>query len=363
MQSEDEVHIQRCIELAKFAIGKTSPNPYVGCVITIDGRVVSEGYHKMSGSPHAELDAINKAKESLSGSTVYTNLEPCCHTNKKTPPCAQRLIKEGVSKVVVGSLDPNPLVAGKGIKILKDAGIEVTVGVLKEKCDKLNEVFFKHIIEKRPFIHLKWAQTLDGKVATKAYSSKWITNDLARLYSHKERNLYDAILVGSNTLNKDDPSLTIRVDEQILSKKRIILSNTGEVNLDSKLFNDEFKEQTVLVIPNSLDRTFNNINTLKVNTIDNKIDLVDLMKSLYNLNVKSIYVEGGAKVINSFLTQKLFDRVSAFIAPKLIGEGISVSDNLKKLEMNEAHVFESAVWTIINNNILLESSENICLQD
>ena len=193
-------YMKICFQLAKKALGNTYPNPYVGSlIIDSSGEIISKGYHKESGQDHAERDAIKNATRSIVGATLYCNLEPCCHTNKKTLPCAQYLIESQISKVVISNLDPNPAVAGKGVKLLQDAGIEVVVGIEREKGETLNEVFFHHIKKQTPFVHLKWAQTLDGKVATLNYDSKWITSETARIHVHQERALYQAILVGANT--------------------------------------------------------------------------------------------------------------------------------------------------------------------
>ena len=202
MKDRDEKYMRECFQLAKKALGKTSPNPLVGCVIVKDQKVIARGYHKKSGLPHAEIEALNSSKEPIAGSTLYCNLEPCCHTNKKTPPCAQRLVQEKPSRVVIANLDPNPEVAGKGVKLLRENGIEVLTGVLEEQGELLNEVFFTAMRKQRPFIHLKWAQGLDGRTALPNGSSKWITGEKARLRVHKERELYDAIVIGKKTFRR-----------------------------------------------------------------------------------------------------------------------------------------------------------------
>lgn len=336
----DEKYMQMCIDLAKNGIGKTSPNPYVGSVIVRDGKILSTGFHAGAGLPHAEADALNKINDRADGATLYCNLEPCCHTNKRTPPCAQRIAKTGIKKVVIANLDPNPNVAGSGVKILEDAGIEVVIGILEAEGELLNEVFFTNMRKSRPFIHLKWAQTLDGKMATESGDSKWITNELSRSYVHKERNLYDAILVGANTVRYDNPHLTVRLkDQPVVCKKRIILSSTNNLPNDLNVFNDEFKKQTIII------RSF------------------DELEDLFKQGIKSIYVEGGTQVLSNLIEQNLYDRTSVYIAPKILGSGKQVLQNQVKEKMKESTTLSAEKIHNFNDNILIESQRNICLQD
>ena len=360
MISVHEHYIRRCFTLAKLGLGMTSPNPYVGAVIVKDGKVIAEGYHQKSGLPHAEIMAINNATEDVAGSTLYCNLEPCCHTNKKTPPCAQKIIELGIKEVIISNLDPNPEVAGKGIKLLIDAGIKVTSGILEQDGLLLNEVFFTHVTKKRPFIHLKWAQTLDGKIATKSNHSKWITNSSSRENSHKERRLYDAVLIGSTTANSDDPSLTIRL-AQTTCTKRIILAPTLNLNKELKLFNDEYKKNTIIVTAAG-NEPFQNIKTLFVPMVNGEFELKVLLKTLYLEGIKSIYVEGGMKTISSFIDAELYDRVSIYMAPKILGPGIGLQTHTKNL-MNEAIEFSQGQFRHFQNDILFESARNVCLLD
>jgi diaminohydroxyphosphoribosylaminopyrimidine deaminase/5-amino-6-(5-phosphoribosylamino)uracil reductase len=361
--SKNNFYIQECIRLSKEALGNTSPNPYVGSVIVKDDKVIARGFHKKSGTAHAELDAIQNATESLKGATLYCNLEPCCHTNKKTPPCTDRIIQEGITKVVIANLDVNPLVAGKGVEKLRSAGIEVIHGPLSELGNDLNEVFFTHITKSRPFIHLKWAQTLDGKIATNSSDSKWITGEKAREYAHRERALYDAIVIGANTLNKDNPSLTTRLGGDHKCSKRIVLSR--ELNLDSSanLFNDEFKEQTIIISAQEEKTEFHGVPVKYCPTIINgQFDLKSLMELLYKNGIYSIYIEGGMSLISSFIDAKLFDRISIYTAPKLLGPGIELSIKQKD-KMGEAINFENGKWTPLAKDILFETKRNVCLQD
>lgn len=359
MMTTHEFYIQRCFQLAKQALGQTSPNPYVGSVIVKEGRILGEGFHAKSGGPHAEIVALENTSEDVSGATLYCNLEPCCHTHKKTPPCAQRLTTLGLKQVVIANLDPNPEVAGRGVEILKEAGIDVITGVLEKEGALLNEVFFTHITKKRPFIHLKWAQTLDGKIATLDNHSKWITGEAARINAHKERALYDAILVGGATANHDNPSLTIRLGEEIC-KTRIILSPSLNLKKELKVLNDEFKHKT-MVITASKDQ-MPGIKTLYCPLDENGFNLDYLMQVLYAQGLYSLYVEGGMHTISKFIDANLHDRFSIYMAPKLLGPGVSLQTH-SKIHMHDALTFEDGLFRTIHNDIIFESRRNICLQD
>lgn len=354
-----EFYIKRCFELAKKALGLTSPNPYVGAVLVKAGKVIGEGYHHKAGEAHAEIDAINNAITDVKGATLYCNLEPCCHTHKKTPPCAQKIIELGIKEVIIANLDPNPLVAGKGVELLEKAGIKVITGILKKEGELLNEVFFTHITKKRPFIHLKWAQTLDGKIATHDNHSQWITGESSRKNAHLERSLYDAILIGASTANHDDPSLTTRL-EQTTCKKRIVLAPSLKLSKDLKIFNDEFKENTLIIT--GKNEAFGDIKTIFCPVHDDGLDLSKLMDLLYEQSIHSIYVEGGMYTISKFIDAGLYDRVSIYMAPKLLGPGVSLQTTSKS-KMHEALNFEHGQFRTIQNDLLFESQRNICLQD
>ena len=362
MKEVHEKYIRDCFHLAKQSLGKTSPNPLVGSVIVKDGEVISNGFHRKSGEAHAEIDAIQNANTDVSGSTLYCNLEPCCHYNKKTPPCAQEIVKSGIKKVVISNLDPNPKVAGRGIKLLKEAGIEVVTDILTDEGKILNEVFFHHIKTRRPFIHLKWAQTLDGKSATINNHSQWITNEASREYAHRERSLYDGVLVGSGTAKMDNPSLTIRIPgKPIECRRRIVLSHGEELPKDLKIFTDEFKDKT-LIVTDKNQAIPTGIATMEPTVVKDEFNLVELMERLYLDGTKSLYVEGGMQTLSHFINAGLFDRVSVFIAPKLLGAGLSLSSGAISF-MHDAINFEDGVWTPIENNMLFESRRNVCLQD
>lgn len=339
----NDYFMQKCFKLALKALGNTSPNPLVGCVIVKNNKIVATGYHQKSGTAHAELDAINNTTESLQGATLYCNLEPCCHLNKKTPPCAQRIIKEGITKVVISNLDPNPEVAGKGVNLLRENGIEVITGVLEHEGAILNEVFFTHITKERPFIHLKWAQTIDGKIATKSHDSKWITSVESRQRVHFERSCYDAVAVGAKTAIKDNPELTIRIkDQQTYSKKRIVFTKgLQELPSDLKLFTDQYSKNTI---------------------VKDLSNLSQALKELYLDGIKSIYIEGGAQTLNLFLEKQLFDRISVYIAPKILGDGVHLNFG-PTATMQDALKLDKAIINKINQDIYIQSQENLCLPD
>lgn len=319
MTETDKIYIRQTFELALKARGMVSPNPLVGAVVVKDGKVIGEGYHKGPGQMHAEPDALkNLSASEVEGSTLYCNLEPCCHTNKRTPPCTNLLLDKKPARVVIANLDPNPEVAGKGVAILRDAGIEVETGVLESEGAELNESFFKYITTGKPFVHLKIAQTLDGRMSTLSGSSQWITDEKARSIVHQWRNDYDAVLIGAGTLRSDNPSLTPR-DAWLVNKpfpKRIVVTGTQkEFNHDLKLLSDEYSSQTMFVSGE---------------------DLPTLMSELGATGITSILVEAGPKLSSSLLNSRLVDRLSVFIAPKLIGNGPAFFNNELNLKMSQA---------------------------
>jgi diaminohydroxyphosphoribosylaminopyrimidine deaminase/5-amino-6-(5-phosphoribosylamino)uracil reductase len=325
--------MRNCFDQALLAEGDVSPNPLVGAIIVKENNIIAKGHHKKAGQAHAELDAINNATTSIVGATLYCNLEPCCHTNKRTPPCAQRIIKEGISTVVISNLDPNPEVSGSGVKLLMDAGIEVIVGILKEEGQRINEIFFHHIVHSSPFVHLKIAQTLDGKTATHLGESKWITNETSRAHVHQSRLSYDGILIGANTARIDNPSLTIRINDKTKAIKRFVLSLSGVLPADLFLFNDQYKEMTYLIVPENTQTSVKaNIIYVPRDSAGN-VDVEQMCKILYDeYMVTSLYVEGGSKVHTSFLKSNSFNRVSFYIAPKILGSGNS---SIKDLSINK----------------------------
>jgi len=316
------------LELAEKGRGTTSPNPMVGAVIVKDGKIVGKGWHKRPGTPHAEAVALEKAGALSEGATIYVNLEPCCHRDKLTPPCSDAIIKHRLSRVVIGMVDPNPKVSGKGIQMLRDAGIQVDVGILGERCERLNETFAKHITTGMPFVTLKVAQTLDGKIATSSGESKWITGSDARRFGHRLRSQSDAILVGISTVLRDDPSLTTRIEDQPGARDphRVILDSRLRVPLDAKVLNQTSKSTTY--IATTIDAPTSKLKEVKkkkaeILIIDQDesgmINMPSLMQELAKLGMTSVLVEGGARVNASALRSGVVDKVVFFLAPKLLG--------------------------------------------
>ena len=329
---KDFEYMKRALELAAKGKGTTSPNPMVGAVLVDENcKIVGEGYHKKAGEPHAEINALRNAGVLAKGTTLYVTLEPCSHYGK-TPPCADAIVKAGIKRVVISCGDPNDLVNGKGIKILKSAGIEVREHVLEEDGKKLNEVFFHWVINKKPFVATKYAMTLDGKIATSNGDSKWITNEKSRKYGHYLRSVYDAILVGKNTVIKDNSSLTCRY---VKGKNpiRIVLDSRLEVPLDSNVFTDGMA-QTILVVADESEidnkkiakiNEYKNVSILKIPSKNGKIDLNILFKKLGENNITSIFVEGGSEVHGTIFDEGLVNRAYVFIGMKIIGGNNSLT--------------------------------------
>jgi len=345
----DESYIKLTLEIAKKGIGSVSPNPLVGAVLVKDGKIIGAGYHQKYGEAHAEVNAINSASESVEGATLFVNLEPCSHFGK-TPPCVDALLESKIKKVVIGTLDMNPLVCGSGIQKLKENGIEVKVGILENECIELNKFFFKNVTKKTPYVTLKAAITIDGKIADGSYQSKWISSIASRKQVHKLRAEYDSVLIGANTVNKDDPQLSVRLVEG-RNPKRIILDPQLKSCIERKIFHSE---KNVLLITSVEKKDTVKVKTLKnlgVNFLFVKTDemkqfhLKTVLKKMSDQNIASILVEGGAKVYNAFIKENLFDEMQIFIAPKLLGNGIQFLSDFGIKEMSKArkliiHSFE-----------------------
>ena len=334
--------MQKCIELAKQAEGQTSPNPLVGCVILDkDGNEISTGYHHRYGDNHAERDALLKLHNGEEkGGTVIVNLEPCSHYGK-TPPCADLIIERGIKKVVIGMRDVNPIVAGNGIRKLKNAGIEVVENVLEDECKILNEVFTKNMTKNEVFVALKTATTLDGKIATSNGSSKWITSDKAREEVKKIRNRYDAILTTSSTILADNPTMAHR--------KKIILDRQLKTNLEAPIY----KEGEIYLFNATLDMFEGGINFIKTPVINNKLDLEFILKKAFDLGMKSILVESGGHLNGEIL--KYSDKIYHFIAPKITGDNNALSCfDFRHIEnINESYNFKIINQEMFGPDILL----------
>jgi len=321
----DEKYMQMALELARRAAGRTSPNPMVGAVLVRDGRVVGRGYHARAGTPHAEIHALREAGELAEGATLYVTLEPCCHYGR-TGPCTEAIIEAGVARVVAAMTDPNPRVAGRGLERLRRAGVEVAVGVLEAEARRLNEVFIKYMTTGLPFVVLKAAMSLDGKIATRTGRSRWITGGEARARGHALRDRYDAILVGVNTVLADDPALTARLpDGAGRDPVRIILDSRARTPPGAKVIVQQSAAPTlVAVTPDApadrvaaLERA--GASVLVVPGESPRVDLKALLIELARREITSVLVEGGGEVHASFLAGGLVDKVVWFIAPLIIG--------------------------------------------
>ncbi|MEQ3337205.1 bifunctional diaminohydroxyphosphoribosylaminopyrimidine deaminase/5-amino-6-(5-phosphoribosylamino)uracil reductase RibD [Clostridium butyricum] len=319
----DEFYMKRALELAVKGIGMVNPNPMVGAVIVKDNKVIGEGFHEKYGHAHAERNAVKNAVEDIEGATVYVTLEPCAHYGK-TPPCVDLLIEKKVRKVVIGMLDPNPLVAGKSIKKLKENNIEVKVGVKEKECRKLNEVFIKYITTKKPFVIMKAGISIDGKIATSSGESKWITSERSRLHSHELRNRMSGIMVGINTVLSDDPSLTYRGEHKGKDPLRIIIDSTLKVPFESKVikYNNNNTivacvENTDLIKKEKLEKM--GVKIIETKSKKGKVDLQEVVEKLGKEKIDSILLEGGGTLNFSALKEGIVDKVRFYIAPKIIG--------------------------------------------
>lgn len=361
----EEQFMKRAIELAKQGSGWTAPNPLVGAVVVKNGRVIGEGYHRKYGELHAERNALAACSEDPAGTTLYVTLEPCCHYGK-TPPCTEIIIEKKIAKVVIGSRDPNPKVAGKGARILREHGIEVVEDYMREACDALNPVFFHYITTKTPYVVLKFAMTLDGKIATRTGASKWITGEAARNHVHQLRGRYAGILAGIGTVLADDPMLNCRIDgaHQPL---RIILDSQLRIPMGSRLVRSA-KEYPLLIVCNESTRDreegANRIQKLeeagaKVWTLPEKNghpDLNVLMQRLGEEKIDSVLIEGGGTVNEAALKAHIVHHVYAYIAPKIFGgedaktpvegSGIRLPQECANLRL--------AKITVLLNDMLLE---------
>lgn len=315
--AEHEKYMRRCVELARNGEGHTSPNPMVGCVIVHHGRIIGEGYHHRAGEAHAEVNAIASVKnaEWLKDSMLYVNLEPCAHWGK-TPPCADLIINRGIPRVVVGMIDPFAKVSGGGIRKLQQAGIEVTTGVLEKECRELNHRFITFHTRKRPYITLKWAQTADGYLDNNRPASApaaWMTGPAARVLVHRLRAGSDAILTGTNTIERDDPSLTVR-ESGGKNPLRVVLDRTLRLLPTARVF-DGTAPTLVLTAPERLAEARSRYPKCEAAAVDFSQGWPAILDALYERNVQGLFVEGGAEILNSLIGNGLWDETHVFVSP------------------------------------------------
>jgi len=321
----DEFYMRKALVLARRGLGFTSPNPMVGAIVVHGGEIVGQGFHPRAGQPHAEVFAIDEAGEKARGATIFVTLEPCNHTGR-TPPCTQKILNAGIDRVVVAMKDPNPDVAGGGLEYLENAGLAVTSGVLEKEAQKLNEIFVKYITTQLPFVLVKCAATLDGQLATRTGDSRWVTGSAAREYVHRLRHAYDGILVGAETVRKDDPSLTARLaDMETCDPHRIILDPNLTVPVNAKLIRQKSDADTFLVTSDTISDSRlakmkdAGVRILAVPLKNGRIPMRPLMKVLAGRGITSVLIEGGGKVIRSAFQAGIVDKINFFYAPKILG--------------------------------------------
>lgn len=349
----DQEYMSRALELAARGRGHTSPNPMVGCVVVRDDLVIGEGYHEAAGKPHAEINAINAAGD-ISGATLYVTLEPCTH-HGRTPPCADFIVRNHPGRVVIAMSDPNPKVCGHGIYKLREAGIEVEVGVLEQEARRLNEVFIKYVTTKMPFVIAKAAMTLDGKIATRTGDSRWVTSAEARRMVHELRNQVDAILVGSRTVMLDDPSLTTRL-EQGKDPVRVIVDADEYLDAGRRVFRVKSGAPTWVAVPEG--REFSGADeVLHIPPGPSGLDLRCLMHELAAREITSVLIEGGGTTHASAFEAGVVDKVLFFIAPKIVGgrDAITAVEGDGAARMSDAILLERMSVRPVGNDLLIEA--------
>ena len=372
----DQNYMLQAIQLAKQGEGWTNPNPMVGAVIVKNGRIIGKGYHKKCGELHAERNAIASLTESAEGATIYVTLEPCCHYGK-TPPCTEAIIEQKIKRVVIGSRDPNPKVSGKGIKMLQEAGIEVIEDFMRKECDRLNPVFFHYITTKTPYVVMKYAMTLDGKIATKTGASKWITGEAARAEGQHMRHRYMGIMAGIGTVLADDPMLNVRV-EGWKSPIRILCDSGLRIPLDGQIVKSAGKYRTIVAYADSenTEAKRKRLHEMGVETIccpdeNNQVDLKKLMKYLGEEGIDSILLEGGGTLKDSALRAGIVQEEQAFIAPKLFGgmnsktpvEGTGVRFPSEAVKLKCTDICQIGEDIRITCQVCGKEQEESCLQE
>jgi len=339
MRAQDKKYIRLAIELAQRAKGLTSPNPCVGAVVVKDGRIVGRGYHRRSGGPHAEVYALKQAGKRARGATLYVSLEPCCHYGK-TPPCVDSIISSGVRRVVAAMKDPNPLNNGRGIAALKKKGIRTDVGVLEDEARRMNEAFIKYITKKIPFVTVKVAQSLDGKIATRTGDSKWISGEGARRFVHRLRGQVDAIIVGAHTVLRDDPLLTARIKVgNVKQPLRVILCGNSKIPASARILNS--KGGQVIIAKARKNGT---------------VDIKALLKDLAKRDVTHVLIEGGGETIASAFEAKVVDKVYFFISPKIIGgrQAVTSVEGLGAEKVSKAIDIKDSVLHKLGGDFMIE---------
>ena len=365
-------HMQRALQLAERGRGRTSPNPLTGCVVVKDGRVIGEGFHERHGARHAEAAALDACSESPRGAHLYCNLEPCAasYPGKLTPPCAARIIRAGIGRVTVATLDPNPRVCGAGVRLLREAGIPVAVGAEAETALRLNVPFFAAVHYRRPYVHLKIAQSLDGRIATRGGDSQWITDAAARRVVHRMRAEHDAILVGRETALRDDPRLTVRYLEAgarpAATPRRVVLDSRLALPATARLASDEHAARTIVLTTAQADPARRRELIDRGVQVDDvaagaggRADIDAALQALHDRGIRSLLVEGGGAVYTSFLRAGRFDRLTVFVAPLLIGDGVAAVGDLGNERIADAPRLQGVTTTIVNDQVVVSGYRDL----
>ncbi|MBN1829286.1 MAG: bifunctional diaminohydroxyphosphoribosylaminopyrimidine deaminase/5-amino-6-(5-phosphoribosylamino)uracil reductase RibD [Deltaproteobacteria bacterium] len=358
-KSQDSRFMKRALALARRGEGYVSPNPMVGAVIVRNGAIIAEGYHRQYGQAHAEIEALGTSSTSSAGATLYVNLEPCTHFGK-TPPCIDRVIEAGIARAVIGAVDPNPLVAGKGIERLKEAGIDVTVGVLAEECFRLNESFFTYIKKGRPFVTLKYAQTLDGKIAATGGDARWISSEASRRLAHRLRRRHDAVIVGIGTVIADDPELTVR---KVAGRNplRVIVDSMLRIPEEAKVLRvDEAPTLIAVTDRASLEKrarlSKRGVDIAVIAQDDRgRVDLERLFAFLGGRHISSVLIEGGSGIITSCIERRLPHRLLIITAPKIMGSGLEAVGDLAVGRIDQTCRLAFGRVARIGGDLLLEA--------
>jgi diaminohydroxyphosphoribosylaminopyrimidine deaminase/5-amino-6-(5-phosphoribosylamino)uracil reductase len=360
-KKQDELYMRLAMELAEKGRGFVSPNPLVGAVIVKNGKIIGQGYHKKFGDAHAEVNAFRNSKESVKGATIYVTIEPCNFLEKKTPPCVPAIIKSGIKRVVIGTLDCNPKTCNKGVIDLEKAGIKTEVGVLKKEVEKQNEYYFKDTKTGLPFVTLKLGLTLDGRIAASTGESKWITSTQSRQFGQKLRKESDTILVGTGTVLQDDPRLTCRIEPK---KKllRVILDSELKTPLNAKVLkgisstiifvNQQSNPENKLSAYSRIK--FKNVEIIPVRSIRNLLSWDDVLKELSRRNIASVLIEGGAQVASSALQAGIVDKIYLIYAPKILGQGVVFSNYLKLGGLGSAIKLEDYNIIVCGKDFIVE---------
>ena len=353
----DEKYMDLALELAEKGKGYVNPNPMVGAVVVKDGEIVGKGWHKFYGGPHAEVYALEEAGAKAEGATIYVTLEPCSHFGK-TPPCAEKIKKMKIKKCVIACLDPNPIVAGRGKKILEEAGIEVVVGVREKEAKELNKVFMKYITEKNPYLFLKCAITLDGKIATNERDSKWITNEKSREKVQFLRHEYMGIMVGINTLINDNPRLTARIENGI-NPFRIVVDPHLCTPLESNFVNMADDNKSIIITSKENEKNDKikelenkNVKIIYMEGFDFSVDKI--LKKIGELKIDSVLLEGGSYLISKAFKENRIDGGEIFIAPKILGGGLPFIDGFDFKEIKDCFHLQNVKFNVYDDNISVE---------